>query len=100
MIDEGKLRTQLNAGIAADRELKQTAEAFGKLREEYTKAWMVSDARDTAGREKIWLATTILTRVEEMLRTTVTNGRVAEKELEALRKAGEPKKTILGIPVH
>jgi len=90
--NENKLHAQRSLGAAADFELKVVAESFKALRDEYVKAWAGSDPRDTAGREKMWLATTILTRVEAMLRTHVSNGKVAERELDALRAAGEPKK--------
>jgi hypothetical protein len=92
MTDEDRLEKQHRDGFEAARELKQTEEAFKALREGYVQAWQNSDPRDTAGREKIWVAMTILSKVEGQLRTTVTNGRVAQAEIEALRRAGEPKK--------
>jgi hypothetical protein len=42
-------------------------------------AWMASPLRDSEGREKLWLSTTLLTRVEDVLRKRVMNGKVAEK---------------------
>jgi hypothetical protein len=72
-------------GVAAQQELKLTGEAFAELKKAYVEAWSNSDPRDTAGREKIWAATTILTQVEKRLRSHVTNGKVAEKQLEAIR---------------
>lgn len=95
MIDEGKLNEQRNRGAAAENDLRVTGESFKALRAEYGKAWEGSDPRDTAGREKLWLATTILTKVEEALRAHVANGKIAQKELDAIRNAGEPKPVAL-----
>lgn len=94
---ELKLHAQQTKGGAAEYELALTREAFAKLRDEYIKAWTNSDPRDAAGREKIWTAMTVLSQVEKHLRTCVDNGTVAKKELDALRRAGEPKKKILGL---
>lgn len=92
MQNEAKLIEQRNKGAAADVELRVTGESFVGLRKQLFDAWLVTDPRDQAGREKLWLATSMLTRVENMLRGHVQNGRVAQKELDAIRKTGEPKK--------
>lgn len=89
--NENKMIAARNRGVSSEIELRVTGESFKALREEYVKAWAGSDPRDTTGREKLWLATTIISKVEEMLRTHVSNGKVAERELDAIRKAGEPK---------
>jgi hypothetical protein len=89
--NEAKLIAQQNRGAVADAELKVTGDSFKALRAEYGKAWENSDPRDTAGREKLWLATTILTKVEEALRAHVSTGKIAQQQLDALRSAGEPK---------
>lgn len=94
---ENKLHTQFDQGRRVAAELNETGSAFAKLREEYTAAWLGSDPRDTAGREKLWIATTILTKVEEQLRQVVITGKIAEKQIEALRKTGEPPKKLFGI---
>lgn len=88
---ENKLHAQRTKGAAADAELRTTAEAFVSLRTQYSDAWVNSDPRDTAGREKMWLAMTILAQVEKNLRTCVSNGVLAAKEIDKLRQAGEPK---------
>lgn len=88
---ENKLHTQRTRGVAADAELKVTAESFVALRHAYVQAWEGSDPRDTVGREKMWIAMTVLTKVEAMLRSHVSNGKIAERELDAIRKVGEPK---------
>jgi hypothetical protein len=96
--DNDRLENQLTRGVAAERELAALGEAFKAVRARYVDAWMASDARDTVGREKLWVATTIVSLVETQLRQYVTDGKIAEKTLEQIRKAGEPKR-LLGIPV-
>lgn len=98
MIDENKLIADQNAGAAAHATLETMGEAFAEVKKQFTDAWLSTAALDDKGREKLWLATTIVSRVEKILRTRVANGRIAEKEIEAIRKAGEPKR-VFGIPV-
>jgi hypothetical protein len=88
---EMKLNAQRNRGEAANAELLVLGDSFKALRAAYGAAWENSDPRDTAGREKLWSATTILTKVEEALRAHVVTGKVAQKQLDDLRAAGEPK---------
>lgn len=92
MIDEGKLIVEQVSGVAADQALRTVHEAFEDVRKQMFDAWMASPMRDTAGREKLWLSTTLLTRVEDVLRKRVMNGKIAERELEAIRNAAERKK--------
>lgn len=93
-------------GIQAEQELKVVGEAFAALKDGYTEAWMKSDPRDTSGREKIWVATTIISKVEDQLRKAVSNGVVASKELERkkradeIRKAGQERKFFDFRPAH
>lgn len=96
--NEGKLISQQKSGAEAEQELRATGEAFAEVKKEFFAAWMASAPRDESGREKLWVATTILTQVEKILRNRVANGKVAQIELDAIRKAGAPK-TFLGIPV-
>jgi len=99
LTNEDKLALAQAKGIAAQQELKLVGEAFEDLKKGYIEAWSNSDPRDTAGREKIWAATTILTQVEKRLRSHVSNGKVAEQQLEAIRnKAPAPKKFFGLIP--
>lgn len=97
-VDEGKLIEQQNEGAAADAALRTLSGAFDDVKRQLFEAWMASGARDETGREKLWISTTLISRVEDVLRRRVVNGQIAAKELEALRNAGEPKK-LLGIPL-
>lgn len=94
MTNEDKLQLQLQRGSAAKQELSVTKDAFEAVKKQYVDAWMGSDVRDTAGREKLWVATTILSLVEKQLRQYVADGRLAEAELKKIRKAGE-KPTVI-----
>jgi hypothetical protein len=96
--NEDKLTADVDAGAAAARALEVTGEAFAELKQQMFDAWLASDTRDEAGREKLWIATTTLSKVEGLLRKRVMNGRVAECEIEAIRKAAERKK-LLGVPL-
>lgn len=90
-----KLNSQLYLGQNAAAELEVTGRAFTAIKKQYTDAWLMSEARDAEGREKLWVATTLLTLVEKQMRQYVSDGKVAEKNIEELRKAAEPKKRSL-----
>src|ERR1700761_6233468 len=97
MSDENRLTEQMAKGALADAALREVGSAFDEIKREIAAAWMESAPRDDAGREKLWLATTLLTRVENVLRTRMANGHVAKAELDALRKAGGPQKKVLNL---
>lgn len=99
MSDEAKMDAQLSRGIAAERDLAVLSEAFEATKKRYVDGWLASDPRDTAGREKLWVATTIVSLVESQLRQYVSDGKVAEAQLEEIRKAGEPKSRLASIPL-
>lgn len=94
-VDEAKLIAAQNSGGAADQALKTVGEAFADVKRELTEAWLATPARDAEGREKLWLSAALLNRVEKILRTRVVNGRVAEKEIEALRRKAEKEASLL-----
>lgn len=60
------------------------AEAFDTLHTEYTNAWLASPARDTQGRETLWLTLKLLERVKQHLHTTVQTGQLASESLRQL----------------
>ena len=96
MTREDKLHSDLNKGARSEAELQMVAGSFNELRESYFKAWLESAPRDAAGREKLWVAATILAQVEKSLRVHVQNGKIAADEIKKIREAGEPKKSLLG----
>ena|ERR1700761_5547887 len=91
-----KMIADANRGADAERALKVVAEAFEDVKKQLFEAWMASGARDEAGREKLWLSTTLLSRVQTVLENRVFNGQIAQRELSALQQAGEAKK-FLGV---
>lgn len=90
-VDEGKLHEQANLGSKADAELNVLGKAFSEVRAELAKAWAASGPKDNDAREKMWLASTLLTRVENIMRGYVANGEFAKKQIDQIRSAGEPK---------
>ena len=67
-------------------ELEQTGDAFATLKAEYVKAWEATPLRDTEGRERIWQAVQIIGKVESHLIQQVQNGKIAEADIQRLRK--------------
>lgn len=52
-------------------------EAFEETRQTYIREWEASPARDTAGREQLWLMLKLLEKVRGHLRTAAEGGRLA-----------------------
>jgi hypothetical protein len=86
MTDELALRRDADRAARADRLLKDETfiETLDGLGDAYFKAWLATNARDTDGRERLWLARTVLTRVREDIATLVSNGKIAMHELAVL----------------
>jgi hypothetical protein len=97
MPNEHKLLKDQEQGYVAEDNLRSLGDAFKVLRGAYVTAWENTDPRDSIGREKLWIATTLLSKVEGQMRSYVTNGKLATKALEEIRRAGEPNKKFLGI---
>jgi len=66
--------------------------AFESLEQAYFKAWRESDAKDEHGRQNLYLAANIVSKVRDHLRKISDDGKLAEREIEEIRKFGEPKK--------
>lgn len=60
-------------------------EAVDGLRDQLMREWVESPARDTEGREKLWLAQSLLRRIEAHLKSTMETGRMARMQLEQER---------------
>lgn len=84
---------------AADRAAKAKAllenetltEAFGALRSAYIAAWEMTDPRDAEGRERAWMAMTILNRIRKDLQTVLSNGKIATAQLSAMEQQATRK---------
>lgn len=86
MSDELPLRKATEKAAQAQAALDSPAvkEAFEKLEASYIAAWKNTDARDTDGRERAWTALTILTRVRENMARMISNGQIAQAELDRI----------------
>lgn len=56
-------------------------EAFETVRAEIEHQWRNSPARDAEGREKLWLSSKILDRLEQHLRSVMDSGKMAKATL-------------------
>lgn len=63
--------------------------AFDKIKNEVLQQWEESPARDTEGREKLWLMLSLLKKLEATLKTTIETGTLAKLELEHKRTLSE-----------
>lgn len=68
------------------------AEAFTSLEAAYAEAWRASKLDDVAGREKLFLAINIVGKVRDHLAAVVSNGKLAQSELDELVRTAERKK--------
>lgn len=85
---------------AADRAAKAKAlldselltEAFATLRTEYIRAWEATAPRDQDARERLWTATTVLTKVRGHLNSVIADGKVATVQLADLEAKAKREK--------
>jgi hypothetical protein len=94
VIDEVKLRHDAARAakaktLASDELLVQ---GFADLESAYIEAWRASQATDTAGREKLFIAINVVGKVRQHLEAIMANGKLATAELEQLTKEAERKK--------
>jgi hypothetical protein len=71
-------------------------EAFANLEASYTEAWKTSSATKTAEREKLFVAVNVIRKVREHLLKTAANGKLAQKEIDALAAEADRKK-LMGV---
>lgn len=55
--------------------------AFELIKDEVITQWQQSPARDTEGREKLWLMLQMASKLESTLKTTMETGQLAQLEL-------------------
>jgi hypothetical protein len=86
MTDEFTLRKATDRAAKAQTVLDSdiVREAFDSLRQGYTNVWLMTDPRDTVGRELCWVARTLVDKVEGHFKTAVTDGKVAMSELNEI----------------
>lgn len=72
------------------------AQAFDGLEADYLKAWRETGARDTDARERLWQAIQIVGKVRTHLKSAVSDGKLARRELDDIARNGERRK-IFGV---
>lgn len=92
MTHDEKLTQDIARGAAAEGELRLTKAAFEGLQKDLYERWLSTKPEDDAGRKSLWIATTLLSHVENALHQHVRNGNVAAKAIEAMRAVAEPKR--------
>ena len=86
----------LHADMAAAAQVQQLLEnehvknAFAAYEAALIEGWKTTAARDVEGRERIWLAIQGAGKIQSHLQAIVTNGRLAEHQIE--RDFHTPKK--------
>lgn len=77
------LEADINRGQKAAQLLAEPliAEAFAVFAKEVQDRWSKSPARDAEGREKLWLSSKILDRLEQHLRSVMDSGKMAKATL-------------------
>jgi hypothetical protein len=85
-MSEDKLEAAIVRGARAaellGNELLQ--ETFARLETDYIAAWRQMPARDVDGRERLWQAVNIVGKVKDHLTTILSNGKLAQRELDDL----------------
>lgn len=92
--NESQLRSEASRGQRA-AELMQDplmAEAFALLDERFNQQWADSPARDTEGRERIWLMKKLLKNVGDHLAEIAMTGKLAALELEQNKSRAQKAK--------
>lgn len=87
MVDELKERKALEVGARAQQLLDNPllVDIFETLEAEYIKKWTYGmTVADTAGRERLWQAVQVVTRVREHLKILAADGRLSAAQLADL----------------
>ena len=82
--DEFALRRAMERAAIAQTLLENdiVKEAFDGLEASYLNAWKAAQSRDTEGREKLWMAVSIISKVKSHLQMTVASGQLSSKQIE------------------
>lgn len=60
-------------------------ECFQSLHDDYIATWKICAVKDTEGKERLWQAVNILGKVQDHLKKMVIDGRIASKDLAAIK---------------
>ena len=96
MTDEYQLINEIERARQAQELIEHPlfVEAFETYRERLMKEWADSPARDTDGREKLWLMTKLLNGVENHLKELMQTGKLASLQLEQKRTLAQRLKLV------
>ena len=95
------LETEARRGQEAAQLLEHPLlrEAFDTQRERIQREWQESPARDTEGRERLWLMLKLLGAVEGHLKTVMETGKLATLEIERKKTLMERAKEAMTAPI-
>jgi hypothetical protein len=81
-----KLQAAITKGAQADALLRSETfqGAFKLLEADYIKAWAATEPAETDARENLWRAVQILGDVRRHLHSAVSDGKIAQAELDRL----------------
>lgn len=63
--------------------------ALDEIKQEITEQWKTSPARDEEGRQSLWVMLKLAEKLEQVLKTTLETGKLAELELKHQRTLAE-----------
>lgn len=88
--DEQKALVALDRAAKAEALLnnEMLQESFAYIETEMIEQWKV--CKEPEGRDRIWQATRIASRVQEVLRQVITNGKMAKVILDDIETKREP----------
>jgi hypothetical protein len=86
MTDEIKLNQDIARATQAEALLRNglLQDAFTGLEMQFMDAWRLTQVRDTDARERLWQAVNVVGKVQDALRVHVNNGKLAQRQLEAI----------------
>lgn len=92
-----ELEERIQRGIRAQEVLKNDLyiEAYAQLKTEINLQWQQSPARDSDGREKLYLMTGLIDKLQSIMQTVMETGILAQKDLEHNRTMLEKAKAYL-----
>ena len=88
MTDEIKLNQDIARATQAEALLRNglLQDAFTGLEMQFMDAWRLTQVRDTDARERLWQAVNVVGKVQDVLRVHVNNGKLAQRQLDAIAK--------------
>lgn len=64
--------------------------AFETIEREIVEQWKAAPARDSEGRERLWLMQAMLTKLKASLESQIVGGKMASLEIQYLREQNAP----------